>query len=82
MACQGAVPPTEAEVKQVVQDVMALLSSKYYVYRGPIEQYRIRMMPTLRKEEIQRRQQQRQAADEALERGIYEVLWQDRCESF
>lgn len=82
MACQGAVPPTEEEIKQVVQEVMALLSSKYHVYREPIEQYKARMMPTLREEEVQRRQQQRQAADEALERGIYEVLWQDRVESF
>ncbi|MGG6270652.1 hypothetical protein ACQ4M3_38980 [Leptolyngbya sp. AN03gr2] len=47
MACQGAVPPTDAEVKQVVQDVMALLSSKYHLYREPFEQYKARMMPTL-----------------------------------
>ncbi|GAP97975.1 hypothetical protein [Leptolyngbya sp. NIES-2104] len=44
MACQGAVPPTEPEVKQAVQEVMALLSSKYHVYREPIEQYKARMM--------------------------------------
>ncbi|GAP99954.1 hypothetical protein NIES2104_65200 [Leptolyngbya sp. NIES-2104] len=61
---------------------MALLSSKYHLYREPFEQYKARMMPTLRKEEVQRRQQQRQATDEALERGIYEVLWQDRFEAF
>lgn len=87
MACEGARPPTDAEIDQVAQDVLALLRSKYHVYPEPPEQCRARLMPmgltsALIDEQSQITQQQRQQAYEALKRGIYEVLWQDSCESF
>lgn len=87
MACDGARPPTDAEIDQVAQDVLALLRSKYHVYQEPLEQFRARLAcmgftPALIDEQSQLIQQQRQQADEAIKCGIYEVLWQDRCESF